>query len=177
MGQYSSTSSLHYSTRGLIVQKLPNFHRCFVCGDRNPAGLAVRFWTDGEKVQTTFTPREPQMGYQGITHGGVLAALLDETMGWAPTLTCRRFCLSVEIRVQYIKPVPLGTEITVIGRVTSDRRRLFEVEGEILDAQGTVYARGAGRYVPVSDEQTRAVVDYLTFDEGCVPPERICREG
>src|SRR5437762_2553943 len=91
-----------------VFEKLPNFERCFVCGDKNAAGLAVRFQTDGERVRTTFTPREAQMGYRGITHGGVLAALLDETMGWAPVLLYRRFCVSVEITVQYLKPVPIG---------------------------------------------------------------------
>lgn len=155
------------------VHKLPHFHRCFVCGDRNPSGLAVRFWTDGEKVWTRFTPREPQMGYRGITHGGVLAALLDETMGWAPALARRRFCLTVEISVQYLKPVPLDAEITVVGWVTSDRRRIWETGGEIHDAQGTIYARGRGRYMALSNAQTRSIVDYLTFDTECVPPERL----
>ena len=159
------------------LEKLPNFHKCFVCGDHNPAGLAVRFHADGKTVQTTFTPREPQMGYEGITHGGVLTALLDETMGWAPVLIHRRFCVSVELTVQYLKPLPIGTEVTVIGWTTADRRRIWETEGEIRDAEGTVYTRGKGRYVPISDEQTRAVVDYLTFDEECVGPERICSQS
>lgn len=158
-----------------MAEKLPNFHACFVCGDRNPSGLAVRFHADGEAVWTRFTPAEPQMGYQGITHGGILAALLDETMGWAPSLANRRFCLTVEIRVQYVKPLPLGTEVTVTGRVIEGSRRIWETEGEVRDDAGTMYARATGRYMPVSDEQTRAVVDYLTFDDGCVPPERICR--
>jgi uncharacterized protein (TIGR00369 family) len=155
--------------------KLPNFHACFVCGDRNPSGLAVRFQVDGEKVTTSFTPQAPQMGYQGITHGGILAALLDETMGWAPALINRRFCLTVEINVQYLKPVPIGTEITVAGWVSSDRRRIWETEGEITGSDGTVYARGKGRYIPISDAQTRDVVEYLTFDEGCVTPDKLCK--
>ncbi len=157
------------------MDKLPNYERCFVCGDRNPSGLSVRFWTDGERVFTKFTPRETHMGFHGNTHGGILAALLDETMGWAPSIVKRRFCLCVELTVEYRKAVPLGTEVTVTGRVVSDRRRIWEASGDIRDAAGTVYARGKGRYVPVSDAQTRAVVEYLTFDEGCLPPESICR--
>jgi uncharacterized protein (TIGR00369 family) len=157
------------------LDKLPNYERCFVCGDRNPSGLSVRFRTDGEQVFTTFTPREQHVGFHGTTHGGILAALLDETMGWAPSVVNRRFCLCVELTVEYRKPVPLGMEVTVTGRVVSDRRRIWETAGDIRDAAGTVYARGKGRYVPVSDEQTRVVADYLTFDAGCLPPERICR--
>lgn len=45
----------------------------------------------------------------------------------------------------------------------------------VRDSNGVLYARAKGRYLPVSDEQTREVVGYLQFDEDCVGPERICR--
>jgi uncharacterized protein (TIGR00369 family) len=156
------------------MKKLPNSHACFVCGDRNPNGLAVRFLTDGEKVWTRFTPRAPQMGYNGITHGGVLASLLDETMGWAPALIKRRFCMAVELNVEYRKSVPVDTEIIVSARVTSSHRRIWEAEGEIRDEEGTLYARGRGRFIPMTDDQSREVLQYLLFDEETVKPEEIC---
>jgi uncharacterized protein (TIGR00369 family) len=158
-----------------MIEKLPNSTACFVCGHGNASGLKARFHTDGERVLTRFTPREPQMGYKGITHGGVIAALLDETMGWAPALANRRFCLTVEISIQYLKPIPIGTEVEVSAWVTDGHRRIWEAEGEIRDSDGNLYARGKGRFLPVSDEQTREVVSYLNFDEGCVAPDRICR--
>lgn len=158
-----------------MKQRLPNFGSCFVCGDRNPAGLGVRFRVEEGTVFATFTPREPHMGYRGITHGGVLAALLDETMGWSPAVRNRRFCVAVEITVRFLKPLPLGTEVVVTGRTVSDSRRIWEAEGEVAGADGQVYARGRGRYVPLSDEETRAVLDYLTFYEGCVAPESLHR--
>ncbi len=155
------------------MTKLPNFHACFVCGDRNAAGLGVRFRTDGERVYTTFTARKPHMGFHQTTHGGILATLLDETMGWAPVLVNRRFCVTVELSVKYIQPAPLGTELTVAGWVTGGRRRIWEAEGEITDNLGTVYARGKGRYMLLGAEKTREVLEYLTFDEECVSPDLI----
>ena len=117
------------------------------------------------------------MGYRGITHGGILAALLDETMGWAPAVQQRRFCVSVKLTVEYIKPVPIGTEITVTGRVKSGRNRLWETEGAITGLDGKMYARAHGRYMTVTDEQTREVISYLTFDEGCLPADAIRGRG
>lgn len=157
------------------MEKLPNSKACFVCGDSNPAGVAARFRIEDDKVLTDCTLDERHMGYKGIAHGGVIAALLDETMGWAPAVANRRFCLTVEISVQYVKPVPIGLPVTISGWVTADRKRLWDAAGEIRDSAGTVYARGTGRYIAISDEQTRDVVRYLQFDEDCVPPERICR--
>ena len=158
-----------------MIEKLPNSSGCFVCGHSNAAGLGARFHIDGQRVVTRFTPRAAQMGYKDITHGGIIAALLDETMGWAPAIANRRFCVTVEMSIQYLKPIPTGTEIEVAAWVTDGHRRILEAEGEIRDADGSLYARGKGRYVPVSDEQTREVVSYLNFDKGCVAPERICR--
>ena len=158
-----------------VLEKLPNSKTCFVCGDQNPSGLKVRFWADGDTVFTRFTPRLEQMGYHGVTHGGVMAALLDETMGWAPSLVNRRFCVSIELNVQYLKPLPIGLEVTVSGKAGAGNRRIWEAEGEIKDSDGVVYARGKGRYVAISDAKTREVVSYLQFDGETVSPERIFR--
>jgi uncharacterized protein (TIGR00369 family) len=155
------------------MSKLPYYECCFVCGDQNRSGLGARFKVDGDTVSTVFTPREPQMGYRGITHGGVLSALLDEAMGWAPSWKNKRFCVAAELNVRFIKPLPLGTEVTVSGRVTEGRGRLWKAEGEVQDASGTIYARGSGRYVSVGAEGMNEVMGYLTFDEGCVSREQL----
>ena len=115
------------------------------------------------------------MGFRGITHGGILATLLDETMGWAPVLLSGRFCVTLELTVQYLKPVPVGTEVTVSGWVTADRRRAWETSGEVKDAAGEIYARATGLFVRMSDQDSRSTLEYLTFDEGCIPPEQILR--
>ncbi len=157
------------------MSKLPNYHGCFVCGDRNTSGLNVRFYTEEERVWTTYTPTNRHTGYLGITHGGIVAALLDETMGWAPALANRRFCVTAELTIQYLKPAREGVELRVAGWVTADRRRIWETAGEITDADGNLIARATGKYVPLSEEQTDDILGYLTFDDGCVPPERITK--
>jgi uncharacterized protein (TIGR00369 family) len=157
------------------LQKLPYSSHCFVCGDSNSRGLGLRFEIDGDRVQTTFTPGEPQMGYRGITHGGILATLLDETMGWPPVLQSGRFCVTLELTVQYLKPVPIGREVTVVGWVTADRRRAWETAGEVKDADGEIYAKATGLFVRMSEEDSRTTLDYLVFDEGCIPPDHILR--
>lgn len=155
--------------------KLPNSQLCFVCGAGNPAGLRVRFHTDGEKVWTRVAVDESHMGYRGIVHGGVLTALLDETMGWAPAVAMGRFCMAIELNIEFRRSLPVGKEVTVLGWMTEGARRIWEAAGEIRDDEGTVYAKGKGRFMPMSDEQTREVVPYLNFDEGTIPVSRICR--
>src|SRR3989304_4676628 len=62
---------------------LSDNNRCFGCGKENPLGLKITFTLDrGKKaIKGEFTPGPEHQGYQGITHGGIIATLLDEAMG------------------------------------------------------------------------------------------------
>jgi uncharacterized protein (TIGR00369 family) len=145
-------------------QRLPNSAGCYVCGGANPRGLGVRFDREGAVVTAQFVPHQDHCGYQDRVHGGVMAALLDEVMGWAPSVIKRRFCVAAEIIIRYLKPLPIGHPVTVRGEMTADRGRVWEARGEIVDEGGTVYARGTGKYRPLSEEQTEAVMEYLAVD-------------
>jgi uncharacterized protein (TIGR00369 family) len=145
-------------------KRLPNSAGCYVCGGANPRGLGVRFDQEGETVTARFVPHQDHCGYNDRVHGGVMAALLDEVMGWAPSVLKRRFCVAAEIIIRYLKPLPIGKPVTIRGEMTADRGRVWEARGEILDDAGTVYARGTGKYRPLTEEQTQEVMDYLSID-------------
>lgn len=153
---------------------LPTYKNCFVCGQGNPAGLGVRFFIEGDKVKAEFVPQEAHMGYRGIVHGGIISALLDEIMGWPLSLENGRVCISVEIRVRFKRPLPLGQRYIVSGEAVDDARRLWEGRGEIRDEQGLLYAAGWGRYLPLSEEETEEVSNYLTYGP---EEERVFRRG
>lgn len=148
---------------------LPNYLFCYVCGDQNPLGLNVRFRLEGKDVVTDFEATPFHAGYPGRVHGGVLAALLDETMGWAPCVAAGRFCLAVELQIRYLKPVEPGARVTVRGRSVCCEGRIWRAEGEITGAGGLVHARGAGRYWPLSEAETDEVARQLTVAGEPVP--------
>ena len=51
--------------------KQPNSDDCFVCGRKNPVGLYMTFYHDGErKVFSEVTIPEHFQGYPGVVHGG-----------------------------------------------------------------------------------------------------------
>jgi uncharacterized protein (TIGR00369 family) len=161
-----------------MARRLPNSAACFVCGETNPRGLGVRFEVEGETVLARFVPHKDHCGYNDRVHGGVMAALLDEVMGWAPSVIKRRFCVAAEIIIRYLKPLPIGQPVTVRGEMSADRGRVLETRGEIVDETGTVYARGSGKYRPLSEEQTQAVMDYLTVDgRRLTLAEALCQAG
>jgi len=147
------------------AKNLPWYSKCFVCGNEPSQKLAARFQFDGERATTTVTPTEAHMGYPGIAHGGIVSALLDETMGWAACEMRKRFCMSVELTIRFSRPLPIGREVIVSGERTRDRGRIWEGKGEVRDKDGTLYARATGKYVPVGLTETRHMIDQLISEE------------
>jgi hypothetical protein len=84
-------------------------------------------------------------------HGGVAAAILDETIGRAIAMgkDDQVWGVTVELSTKYRKPIPLDQELRIVGRVTKDGSRFFEGSGEILLADGTVAVSASGRYIKV----------------------------
>ncbi len=116
---------------------------CFGCGAANPVGLRLEFDVDEGRrsAEATFRPRLEHQGYTGVTHGGIIATLLDEAMlklCWElgiPAVTAR---LEVEIK----KPAPVGEELRVRGWIVKDKGRAVEAEAEITNSRGEVVAAG-----------------------------------
>ena len=81
-------------------------------------------------------------------HGGLAATILDETIGRAVMIKEDEIWgVTVEFKVRYRQPIPLGVELRVVGRITKDSRRLFEGSGEILLPDGQIAVEGIGKYI------------------------------
>jgi uncharacterized protein (TIGR00369 family) len=132
------------------MKKQPTSRMCFICGERNPAGVHVRFYEqDDGSVLARFTPREHHQGYPGRMHGGVITAVMDEAVGRAIMIRYGEaiWGVTAELNVRFRKPVPLDVELTVVGRITHEGSRLFEGTGELYLPDGTVAVEAAGKYV------------------------------
>ncbi|MGZ8432639.1 MAG: PaaI family thioesterase [Candidatus Deferrimicrobiaceae bacterium] len=129
--------------------------------------MRARFFVEGNEVLGRVILPSHLNGYKNVAHGGVVSALLDETMGWAPTVFGKTLAMYVtgELTVRFLSPVPVGVEIEVRSRLVEDAGRLAYCEGEIR-CGGKVCARASGKFVPMSPEGTAAVIPYLRFD-GC----------
>jgi uncharacterized protein (TIGR00369 family) len=114
-------------------------NRCFACGKANPIGLKLDFRQEGDSYVADFTPQEAHQGYAGITHGGIVATLLDEAMAklaWASGLNA----VTARLSVNYKKPAPVGEKMTVRGRIRERNRRLCKCSAELVGEDGDVIA-------------------------------------
>ena len=126
---------------------------CYGCGRRNEQGLHIKSYWDGEESVARFTPKPHHIALPGFVNGGVLASLIDcHGTGTAAaaayraegremdTLPMHRF-VTASLRVDYLKPTPLGAELEVRGRVKELRGRKIVIE-ETISAGGQVTVRG-----------------------------------
>jgi uncharacterized protein (TIGR00369 family) len=119
-------------------------HRCFICGPANPIGLRLRFREEGAGVAADFTPGELHIGYEGLIHGGLIAAVLDDAMAniWAwrgePAVTAR---LDVRLR----QPVRPGERLRVVAEPVGARRAAMQrARATVTRENGTLVAEGKG---------------------------------
>ncbi len=132
-----------------VTKKQPNSKNCIVCGLQNSSSLKTSFFEleNGELV-ALFKTLEEHQSYPGRLHGGVSAAILDETIGRAVMIVDDRIWgVTVELDIKYKKPIPLNEELRAVGRITKDSSRLFEGTGEILLSSGEVAATAHGKYL------------------------------
>jgi uncharacterized protein (TIGR00369 family) len=128
------------------MRKQPNSRMCFLCGLQNPVGLKLAFYEDPEakQVRVEFTVPDEYQGYPGIVHGGIVAAILDETAGRAVMIGGNDDNLMATLRltVRYRRPTPTETPLTAVGWVEQVSNTGTRVAGEIRLPDGTVTAEG-----------------------------------
>lgn len=117
------------------IPRVINNDSCFICGRDNPSGLRTRPVLDRKARRATLELSIPGhfQGWQGIAHGGILAALLDEVSVYACMGESSQL-VTAGINIRYLKPVPLEQPVQVIGEVCEIRRRKLLVKARLLCA-------------------------------------------
>jgi len=121
---------------------------CFACGKDNPDGMHLNFTLDRERKHfvSSFRLSKRFTGPPGYCHGGIIATILDDAMS---KLNKQRDVIAAtsQLKIEYLKPVPLRTPLRVESRELKKRGRRLIHRAEILNDEGTVLARGRGVFV------------------------------
>ena len=122
-------------------------HTCFGCSPVNEAGLQMAFFQNEDAVYSRVTIPAHLGGWNNVAHGGVVTAILDETMSWAAMVLLKRLGFTLKITVEFKKTVAVGATMEAECRVRSvkdDREAV--VEGVLTDADDTVCAVSEGTF-------------------------------
>jgi len=141
------------TTKAIQDQYPEDLSHCYGCGRLNEQGLQLKSHWDGEESVARFTPRPEHVAVPGYVYGGLIASLIDchgtgtaaaagyraagREMGSQPPL---RY-VTASLKVDYLKPTPLGPELEVRGRPTEVKGRKVVVEVQVR-VEGVMCARG-----------------------------------
>ena len=132
-----------------------DFAHCFGCGRKNATGHHLKSFVDGNGVVAHFTPSSHHVSIPGFVYGGLLASLVDchamaaaaaadmaasnNRQGPAPRY------VTASLKVTYLKPTPLGSELEIRGTVSerSDRKAVVALSisaGNVVTVRGEAVA-------------------------------------
>jgi acyl-coenzyme A thioesterase PaaI-like protein len=134
------------------VKEIVKYAGCFVCGDKNPVGLRVKFYEKEGGAAAEFAPREVLEGYKGLLHGGILCSLMDEVMIKA-VLVKNVYCVTAELSVRYKKPVEIADKLSLFGCIEKENGRVYTTRGWAKNQRGETVAEAEGKFfVPKPSE-------------------------
>jgi len=125
------------------------FTGCFGCGPENPRGLRLEFHRDGDAVVSHASLGLEYAGYRDFIHGGVIAAILDEAMGWALLHIRGRYGVTRSLTVDYRRPVRVASRFTVRAGVDAYGDNSAEISAAIRDHRGRMLARAVSQWTLV----------------------------
>lgn len=139
---------------------------CYGCGRLNDQGHQLKSYWDGDESVCHFRPDSKYISIPGYVYGGLLASLIDcHGTGTAAAAAYRaegrpmdsepalRF-LTASLRVDYLKPTPLGLTLEVRGRVKEVKGRKVVIE-EWIKAGDAITVRGEMVAVQVPDQMVQ----------------------
>lgn len=107
--------------------RMPGYN-CFGCSPHNPLGLAMSFFEDGDRVISTWEPKEAYQGFSGVLHGGIQATLMDELASWFVMVQMRTSGMTEGIEVRYHQPVyTTGGTLTLTSELEDRNKRRVRI--------------------------------------------------
>jgi len=129
------------------MKLVPDHGSCFVCGKDNDNGIGIEwFYREDKAIWGSITLTLSHQGPPNMAHGGATAALLDDAMGTAVWVG-GNMVASVNMNVNYLKPVPLGETIEISAHVVRKTEKAIHTQGEIKLPDGSVAVVSKGIYV------------------------------
>jgi uncharacterized protein (TIGR00369 family) len=119
---------------------------CFGCSASHPHGLRLRFRHTETGVVSLCTVPAEFCSFDGMVHGGIITALLDEAAAWALMARHGRLGVTRELTSRFLKPVPTGTTVQLEARIVSFAPPAAEVATAIHDAGGLCLAEGTSSW-------------------------------
>ena len=141
---------------------------CYVCDPANEDGLQIAFYLDEEagRVLAEYTPTPAHEGAPGVTHGGVLGAILDDAMAWAVNLLSGSFGLTRRGEIEYSRIVRPGEPYAVTAWISEIGQHRAATVAEMRDSEDRLCCATKAEFSLISHEEAKAAFERRAAAEG-----------
>jgi acyl-coenzyme A thioesterase PaaI-like protein len=121
---------------GLDGEPMDLFRDSIVSGRTNPMGIGLQVRRTGDEVVATTALGPAFEGAPGRAHGGVVAAIIDETMGYVLPII-GELAYTANLNIDYVAPAPLHQELRISARLRDRAGRKLWIEAHGASEDGT----------------------------------------
>lgn len=130
-------------------EQLPaHWPTCLGCGGDNEAGFHLQVLRDGAGVVAEHTFADRHTGAPGIVHGGAVATVVDDVLGYLLYLVPMAG-VTRHLEVDYLKPVLAGVPYVVRAQIDSLEGRKLWASCACTAPDGTVTFTAKGLFLRV----------------------------
>ena len=123
-----------------------------------PPSMELTDWTlleldtEAGTIRVQFDGKSEFANAVGTVNGGLMAAMLDDTMGpmVVATLAPGSFASTIELKTNFIRPAPIGPLIGE-GRIVHKGRSIAFAEARLSDGEGNLLATGTATLRIIAD--------------------------
>lgn len=120
-----------------------------ISGQASPWGLDTVLHRYGDEIEARVTLRAAHEGAPGRSHGGIVAALFDDTFGFVLGML-HQPAFTGDLYVRYSNPTPLHRELACRVRLDERTGRKLLMSGELTDAEsGELLVTAKGTFIAV----------------------------
>jgi acyl-coenzyme A thioesterase PaaI-like protein len=127
---------------------IDHFPDCVVSGQANPMGIAVRVRRDRDEAVASVVLESAFEGAPGRAHGGIVAAVFDDTMGFVLSML-RQPAFTGRLTVTYRAPTPVNEHLEFRARLVHRDGRKLTIGAEATSASGIVVAEAEGLFIAI----------------------------
>ncbi|KAJ0158890.1 hypothetical protein CTA2_10686 [Colletotrichum tanaceti] len=148
----------------LVFYKRPSSPASSSSSSPSAATLAITPGSSGggnliREIKALLTLRSGVNGYPNVSHGGIVATVLDETIGMICSinkaeggLTSEESYMTAYLNVTYVRPVATPQTVLCVVEVVSVKGRKWLIEGRIEDEEGRVLAKAESLFVRLKEK-------------------------
>ena len=114
-------------------------YNCFGCAPGNHAGLQLEFRYEQSCVLAEWKPSAHFAGYHQVLHGGVQAALADETAAWLVMVALDTSGMTSSLSIRYFRPLFVNDiHIKICASLASSTKKEANVLVSLADSRGDI---------------------------------------